>query len=150
MERTGEIILNLKQIRKESEITLPRLMEMIERNGDYVSMSTLRRVFAEGSEVVHFRYEDTIQPIARVLLHIDDDDTEDISDAETVQALKHIISVKNDLIDDLKAQIEEMKSTYQKRADFLMHQIELKDARMDEKDRLFREMWAELKGRANE
>jgi uncharacterized protein YcfL len=55
------------------------------------------------------------------------------------------------LIDDLRSQIEELKSTYQKRADFLMHQIELKDARMDEKDRLFREMWAELKGRtANE
>lgn len=147
MERTGEIILNLKQIRKESEITLPRLMEMIERNGDYVSMSTLRRVFAEGSEVVHFRYEDTIQPIAKVLLHLDDDEQGDVSDTETIQALKHIISVKNDLIDDLRSQIEEMKSTYQKRADFLMHQIELKDARMDEKDRLFREMWAELKGR---
>lgn len=143
---TKEIIVQLKAVKKEYELTIPRIKDMLEKNGDYIALSTLRRVFAEGSENNDsFSYDRTISPIARALLFQDNE--EEANDAEAmadrIEGLRSVILLKNeqiamltDQIETLKKQLNDFRAEYDLRLRFLRDQIELKDKRMDEKDQI--------------
>lgn len=143
---TKEIITQLKAVKKEYELTIPRIKDMIEKNGDYIALSTLRRVFAEGSENDSFSYERTLSPIARALLFQDNhesttDEEQEAAMADRMEGLKSVILLKNEQISMLQEQIQKLekqlndfRAEYDLRLRFLRDQIELKDKRMDEKD----------------
>ena len=65
-------------------------------------------MFADGSEDLSFRYEETIRPIAKALLDIenigDDDDDMDI------KVMKSLLKYKMQRIEDLEHQIEQLQS----------------------------------------
>ena len=139
MESTKELITLLKQIRQEKNLSFDKILSMMEENGDYLSKSTLSRVFQDGSEDNgSFRYE-TLKPIADVLLdieHIEIDDTTD------TKAYKSMLKLKKEIIEELKAANDQTKLDYaeklqaeterfQRSLDFMSHQIELKDQRID-------------------
>jgi len=140
MESTKELITLLKQIRQEKNLSFDKILAMMEENGDFLSKSTLSRVFQEGSEDNgSFRYE-TLKPIADVLLdveHIESDDTTD------TKAYKSMLKIKKEIIEELKAANEQVKIDYadklqeetekfQKSLEFIKHQVELKDQRIDD------------------
>lgn len=146
MTNTKDIIKKLKEVRSEKQLSFQDILDMMEENGDYSSKSTLSRVFAEGSEEKHFKYEETIRPIANVLLDmetIEDDDTTD------VQAMKTILKYKISRIEELERQVEKLETQLDKEqlkyhqklekerdrfnrsVEFLKNQINLKDKRMD-------------------
>lgn len=139
MESTKELITLLKQIRQEKNLSFDKILQMMEENGDYLSKSTLSRVFQDGSEDNgSFRYE-TLKPIADVLLDIEHIEVDDSTDTK---AYKSILKLKKEIIDELKSQNEQVKITYaeklqeetdkfQRSVEFLKHQIELKDQRID-------------------
>ena len=79
MEHTPaqELVRQLKEAKKQKEFTYPRILERLEQNGKFVSLTTLRRVFADGSDGSNFNYETTLLPIAEVLLDPEDVPTED-------------------------------------------------------------------------
>lgn len=138
---TKEIIERLKAVKNESELTIPRIKDMMEKNGDYISLSTLRRVFADGSEEDTFSYDRTIAPIARALIFQDIDVEHEVTAEDRMEGLKQVILIKNEQIDiltdqveNLKNQFETLRTEYETRLNFLRDQIELKDKRMDEKD----------------
>ena len=139
MENTRELILKLKAVKEEKGLSLNRIAELVEQNGDYISRSSIQRVFADGSEDVSFRYEETIRPIAKALLDIEtieDDDSLDI------QAMKVLLKFKIQRIEELEQQLDKEKIKYHEKLDkereqfkrsidFLKRQIELKDKRID-------------------
>ena len=146
MTTTKDIIIKLKEVREEKNLSFNDIISLMEKNNDYIAKSTLSRVFAEGSEDLHFKYEETIRPIAKALLdieHIEDDDTMDI------QAMKSLLKYKIDRIKELENQIERLeiqlnkeqlkyhqklekeREQHQKSREFLKSQIDLKDKRMD-------------------
>ena len=136
---TQEVILRLKEIKKETELTLPRIMDMIEANGDYISMTTLRRVFAPGSEhEAKFSYDRTIQPIARALLF--QDAPGGLSMQAEIEGLKAVIWLKDEEIAILQKQMETIREQLERRVTFLLDQIAKKDKRMDEKDEIIRQL----------
>lgn len=96
-------IKRLKQIKSEQGLSIPQIMEMMEKQGKFVSESTLKKVFADGSEEKPFRYQDSIAPVADVLLDIYGDS----SGLEDVQSLQQIIREKNKLIELLVIKLEE-------------------------------------------
>ena len=118
----------------------------MELNGDYLSKSTLSRVFADGSEDVSFRYDETIRPIANALLDIDKIEADDNDD---VQALKRVVQQNEKLIAGLQQQItsleltkdeerlsdlekmERERESWGRSIDFLKDQIMKKDERID-------------------
>lgn len=151
MTNTKEIIIKLKEVREERGLSFQNILDLMEQNGDFLSKSTLSRVFADGSEEKHFKYEETIRPIAKVILdieHIEDDDTTD------VQAMKTILRYKMERITELEQQIaklnlhlekeqlkyheklEKERDSFKRSISFLRDQIDLKDKRMDFKDQL--------------
>jgi chaperonin cofactor prefoldin len=133
LTRSQELIRQLKEIKQKNEITYPRIMERMEKNGKFVSLTTLRRVFADNSETNAntFSYENTLLPIAEALLNVEDLPTPaDSPHAKEIDALKAIIHVQNEEI----ARLHELKEHLENRVTFLLEQIEKKDRRMDEKD----------------
>lgn len=137
--RSQELIKQLKEIKEKNEITYPRILERMEKNGKFVSLTTLRRVFADGSErnADSFNYENTLLPIAEVLLNVEDVPTEASSPyAKEIDALKAVIHVQNEEI----ARLHDMKEHLESRITFLLEQIEKKDRRMDEKDEIIRKL----------
>lgn len=147
MTNTKDIIIQLKKVREEKDLSFNDILQLMEDNGDYLSKSTLSRVFADGSEESSFKYEETIRPIANALLDIDmveDDDTID------TKAIKAILKYKIERIEELEQALEkkelelaEEKVKYHEKLDkereqskrsieFLKEQISLKDKRMDQ------------------
>lgn len=139
LTKAQELIRQLKEAKIRNEITYPRILERMERNGKFVSLTTLRRVFADGSEAnaSSFSYENTLLPIAEALLEVEDVPTAtDNPYAKEIDALKAVLHVQNEEI----ARLHEMKEHLEDRITFLISQIELKDKRMDEKDEIIKRL----------
>ena len=146
MTNTKDLIMKLKEVREEKGLSYNDIMDLMEKNGDYLAKSTLSRVFAEGSEELSFRYEETIRPIAKALLDIENIEDDDDMD---VRAMKSLLKYKIQRIEELERQIEHLQSAldkekiksheklesererYNKSIEFLKNQVELKDKRMD-------------------
>ena len=162
MTNTKDIIIKLKEVREEKGLSYGDILDLLEKNGDFLSKSTLSRVFAEGSEEIRFRYEDTIRPIANALLDIDNIEDDDEMD---VKAMKALLKYKNQMIEDLENRVRDLESALDKQKikanekidrereawsrsiDFLKEQVAYKDKRMDllleavqVKDQLHQEM----------
>jgi hypothetical protein len=135
MEHTParELIQQMKIVKSRDEITYPRIIEMLEKNGHFVSMTTLRRVFAEGSEDVNFNYETTLLPIAQVLLGLDGGGNSAMEDASGLRAVIRLQTEEIERLHELNDHLED-------RVTFLIGQIEKKDRRMDEKDEIIRKL----------
>ena len=139
LESKQELIKQLKEAKAKNEITYPRIMERMEKNGKYISLTTLRRVFADGSEMnaSSFNLENTLMPIAEVLLDAEDVPTpQDSPYAKEIDALKAVIHVQNEEI----VKLQDLKEHLESRVTFLLEQIEKKDRRMDEKDEIIRKL----------
>jgi len=139
LTRSQELIRQLKEIKQKNEITYPRIMERMEKNNKFVSLTTLRRVFADNSEnnADSFNYENTLLPIAEALLNVEDLPTPaDSPYAKEIDGLKAVIHVQNEEI----SRLHELKEHLETRITFLLEQIEKKDRRMDEKDELIKRL----------
>ena len=58
MANTKELIIKLKQVREEKNLSYNDIVALIEKNGDFLSRSSVQRVFSEGSEDISFKYEE--------------------------------------------------------------------------------------------
>lgn len=139
MNKTKEVILKLKEVKEQRGLSLNEIVDLVEKNGDYISRSSVQRVFTDGSEDVSFRYEETIRPIANALLDID---TIEDSDNMDIQAMKTLLQYKNKRIEELESQLDKEKLRYHEKLEtererfnnsieFLKKQVALKDRRID-------------------
>ena len=141
-ERLKEIILQLKQIKYDRELSAQDIRNMVEGAGGYTSLSTIRRVFAEGSENQNFRYQDTIQPIARALIGINEES--EPLDATQADALKNIALLKDSMIQNLQdensalsarvehlSRVEQQLAEEQRKVAYLLDQVERQNRMID-------------------
>lgn len=63
-----ELILQLKAVKAERGLSNQDIVDLLRAKGYFTSLSSVKRVFAEGSENMAFSYEDTIMPLVEVLL----------------------------------------------------------------------------------
>lgn len=147
MTNTKDIIIKLKQVREEKGLSYSDIIDLMEKNGDYVSKATISRVFAEGSEDTSFKYEETIRPIAKALLDIETIEADDDLD---IQAIKTLLKFKIQRIEELEQKVRDLEAAlskeklkyhekldkereqHQRSIEFLKEQISLKDKRMDQ------------------
>lgn len=146
MTNTKDIIIRLKEVREEKGLSYSDILDLMEKNGDYLAKSTLSRVFSEGSEDLSFRYDETLRPIAKALLDIETIEDDDSIDT---QAMKTMLKYKIHRIEELERQIELLRTQldkeklkyhekldkereqFQRSIDFLKEQVSYKDQRMD-------------------
>lgn len=80
MEKSQELILQIKEAKEQNKFTYDNVVEALTENGvPAVSRTTVRRVFAPGSEekASSFNYEETLLPIFEAIKKLvgDSDDT---------------------------------------------------------------------------
>jgi predicted protein tyrosine phosphatase len=92
MTKTRDIIIKLKEVRKEKGLSYSDILDLMEKNGDYLAKSTLSKLFSEGSEDLSFKYEETIRPIAKALLGIETIEVDDDFRANIIQYFKECFS----------------------------------------------------------
>ena len=139
-------IHRLKEIKTEQGLSISQIMKMMEERGQFVSEATLKKIFQDGSEEKNFRYQDTIMPVADVLLDLYGDK----SGIDDCEALRHIIREKNKLIEMLILKLEEQakdhaekeivyadrKAAFEKQIQHLEAQIARYEKAIDRKDDL--------------
>ena len=150
MIETKELVLKLKEAQKERNLTVNNILDL---TNNAVSESTIRRViFTENSENTSFNYEGTIRPLVKALLDVDI--IEDSDDMDT-KALKSLLKLKIQRIEELEKQISDLRvilsdekdkshekmekerKQYETHIKLLNEQIILKDKRMDEQAERF-------------
>jgi ATP-dependent Lon protease len=139
LDSLEEIIGRLCVKRDEKKLSLRKLIRLIEDNGDIPpSISTLSRLFSGDSDA-RFSYEDTIRPVAKVLL---DFETIEETDTDDEKTLKSLLKLKMTRINELESELAQLESKYRnkldkererynKSIDFLKEQVAYKDKRMD-------------------
>lgn len=128
-KKKSEIIRNLKRVRAENGLSISEIVKLCESNGEAVSETTVKKVFADGSEALGFNYEITLKPIINALLGGHEET------AETDMMIS-VAQFKEAKIKDLESQMARMEESYKRRIEFLKDQIEIKDARLDKRDEM--------------
>ena len=141
IEKTKDVILQLKKVKAERNLTLQQVHEKVLENGGFISLSTVRRVFAEGSEDQGFRYEDSIMPIVNALLDVQSSSKDAENDGADIETLRAVLRYKNSVIAELQAdaanveaKVKAAKEEQQKKIDFLVAQLAGKDEQLKAKD----------------
>ena len=136
-------IIKLKKIKQEQNLSIKKIMDLLEDQGQFVSEGTLKKIFAEGSEEKSFRYQDTLAPLADVLLDIYGDQSE----VNDVAILKRIIREKNKQIEFLMVKMEEQKEVYaerkamyERRIEDLNAQLKRLDISVEKKDKMLEQL----------
>lgn len=138
---TQNVIDSLQKIYKKRGLTQQKAYDIVH---DYdplncPSETTIARVFRKGAKAENFRWETTLRPIANAILKLEEIDS---SDDPEEQAYKSIMKLKKDQLGKANDEREEEKTKYhqqlaeetekfQQSLDFAMHQIKLKDDRID-------------------
>lgn len=117
--------MQLKQIKHDRELSVQDVYLMVKGAGFSTSESSVRRVFAPGSEEQNFRFQDTIQPISQVMIGVKEEG-EPLNVAEA-DALKQIALLKDAMINDLQKENDELK----KKAERLEHDLALVTDRVE-------------------
>ena len=127
-----QTIERLKRVKKEQELSISQIMDLLSTKGYYLSEPTLKKVFSENSDSYNFKYRDTIAPLADVLLDLYGDS----SDVSTSDEVKHLIREKNKMIEILLYKNEEQKADYEKRIVHLKKQVERLEGNLDFRERM--------------
>lgn len=123
-----QLIVDLKNAKKEKEITYPRLLDMLEANGTPLGLTTLRRVFADGSEKNDsFNYSSTLAPLEKILLADDIPEPETNPYAKELEGYKAVIHSQNEEL----VRVYQMLDHLEDRVKFLVDQIKHKDELID-------------------
>lgn len=145
--RAQDIIKEIKQIKEESKFTYIDLMEMMQELDEksIVSLSTIRRIFRDGSETraSSFNFEEVLLPVYNAVKALDKKPKDDSPFAKELDGYKAVIRVQNEELDRLI----ELKEHLDERVDFLVEQINKKDAmihdlmqKQSEKDELIKHL----------
>lgn len=145
MQITKDLVIKLRQVKEEKNLSLSNILDMVEANDEYVSKTSLSRIFSDDYDPQSFKPE-TIMPIAKALLDVDKLEETDSLDEK---ALKVLLQYKSSRIEEMVQQIERLemeldreklkrhekldaeREIYNRRVDFLKSQILLKDERID-------------------
>ena len=127
-----DTVERLRKVKKEQALTIPNILDMLEKKGYYLSEATVKRVFSENADADSFKYRDTIVPLADVLL----DFYNDQSGTNELEALKAMIRDKNMTISILVAKNEELRADFEKRVMHLQKQIERLEKNLDFREKV--------------
>ena len=109
-EQIRELILKLKAIKEEQGLTNQEIFELVEKNNDSVSPSTISRMFKEGGENRSYNFRATVQPISKAVLGFIEKEKVFNMDDNILQAQLDALRLENQLnesfIKNLQAELE--------------------------------------------
>ena len=126
--KAADLIKEIKAIKEENDITYAEIMDQMEalNSRTVPSLSSVRRVFREGSETraSGFNFEEILLPIYNAMVELNKQPrTESVHEMQ-IKALKSVLRVQAEEIDRMM----ELNSHLQARVEFLVGQVDKKDA----------------------
>ena len=145
--RAAQMIREMKEIKSNSKLTYDDIMVQMEKlnSSTVVSLSTLRRVFRDGSEAKasSFNFEEILTPIYNAVKDLEGKPSPSSPFEIELQGFKNVIRVQNEELDRLI----ELKEHLDDRVDFLVGQVKTKDEmiqnlmnKLDEKDAMIQRL----------
>ena len=126
-KKSQDIIKEMKAIKEEYKFTYMDIMEKMAEIDEktIVSLSTLRRLFRDGSELKasSFNYQEVLLPVYDAVKALDKKPPEKTEFDRELDGYKAVIRVQNEELDRLL----EFNEHLEKRVDFLVAQIANKD-----------------------
>lgn len=110
MKELADILDDLRTAKEEKGLTYQDIADQTERNGEAVSVTSIRRVLAKDADPNAFRLKQTIIPIARVLLDDVDNLFVDEKEPGEIEILRQDIQYQVDTY--LSDIIEERRTAY--------------------------------------
>ena len=145
--KVRELIVKLRQVREEKGISYQKIVDICETNGEPVSISTVKRVFAQNADGTEFRYDTTLRPIVRAVIGIDTETEEPNMEAPQDQlrefyaenaAMKSVISLKNEIIvslnqtiQDKNADIQRIQEAADRKVDYLKKLVDKSEVHLE-------------------
>lgn len=111
-----ELIEEMKALRLEKGITYQQIADETEKNGEGVSLSTIKHVFSDRLNHDH-DWRNVLRPIANVLMPPSDEDNLEIKTLQTR------LELKDEIIKQLQSRLESKEKKHKDREEFLREQI---------------------------
>lgn len=118
-ERTRKVILRLKEVREQKSLTYQEIVDICENNNESVSLSSVKRLFAKGSEDRSDYRRYTLEAIFHAVIGTEDieltaAEEAAMTDAEKEvftenSALKAMLEMERARIESMQQQIDELK-----------------------------------------
>ena len=121
MNRIADTIIEkLREAKEVKGLSYQDITDITEENGEYVSVSSVKRVFSKNSDISNFRYNQTIRPIVRAVLGLDEETAEPTDDPNqpeeyytTIEAMKAVLEFKHQQLTESAKEIERLKEALQ-------------------------------------
>lgn len=124
MGENEQVLAKIRAAKEVKGLSYQDIVDLTEQNGEAVSLSTVKRVFAKESDIDDFRYSQTIRPIIRAVLGLNEETPDPIPSIEqanesyaTIEGLKAVIALKSEMMEKLEAD-------NQKKIDYLKQNID--------------------------
>lgn len=114
-----ELMDKLRVARKAKNLSYQDIVDITEANGEPVSPSTVRRIFQDEARLEDFRYHQTVRPIIRAVLGMDEEtekpaEKPSSEQAEqyyaTIEGLKAVVDLKHEQIIALQKENDRLTS----------------------------------------
>lgn len=134
--KTKRVLSLMKKVRIEKDLSYQDIVDLCAENGDHVSLSTVKRVFSQGSEDMGFRYDTTLQPIVKVVLGLNEEesgvgiDAKEPESATENDALKSLIELKNEMVSNLNQAILEKNQQIERLSESTKEQLADKEKKV--------------------
>jgi transcriptional regulator with XRE-family HTH domain len=129
--KKAEFIEELRALRIDKGLTYQQIADETEKNGEAVSLSTIKHVFSEKYNHDH-SWEAVLRPIANVLMPPSEDDN-----LET-KALQTRLELNKEIIKQLQDRLKHKEENYKNREKFLIEQIDFYKEQIKAKDEQIR------------
>lgn len=139
-EATRKVIQRLKEVKAQKDLSCMDIVDICDEHGESVSLSSVRRIFAKGSEDGPDFRPYTINAIFRAVIGTEDVElTSAMSDTEREvlaenAALKAVIELRDATIADLQRQID----TLQHENDSARRDLEVATIRLETTNYMFK------------
>lgn len=132
MSEKQELLEKLRIARETKGLSYQDIVDITEENGEAVSLSTVKRIFQKESDLEDFRYHQTVRPVIRAVLGMDEETEKPAAHPSTEQAEQYYATIEG-----LKAVVElkhEQLTALQKENDRLAS--ELSDLKVNRREEL--------------
>lgn len=119
MEKVQDLLAKIKEAKEANGLSYQAIVDITEKNGEAVSLSTVKRVLQDGANIEDFRYQQTILPIARAVLRINEEtekpDVQNNPDQlekyyAEIDGLKSLIKIKHEQLEERAAEIDRLRN----------------------------------------
>lgn len=150
-DRKELVLRRLKIARKAKNLSYQDIVDGTEEMGAAVSLSSVKRVFAEESKASEFRYDTTLQPIIRFVLGVDsNEEPKDLEEAKAeVAGLSAVVDYKGAMLQKMeqelahareshRAELERISQAEARKVAFLREELKTARAERDQKEKALR------------